>query len=195
MITPPVHAKGTTAKEELNMRRIVKWVLGGIIGLAVIFAAGTYVLPGEAVVQRQIVIAAPPAKVWQIVGTLKRFNEFSPWAELDPNIAYKFEGPETGAGQKMSWISKDASVGNGSITVLVSVENQRLLNELDFGDMGKSTSSFELAPVNGGTGVTWGFKSTLNNPMERWFGLFFDRWIGADYEKGLLKLKAVAEKP
>jgi hypothetical protein len=48
--------------------------------------------------------------------------------------------------------------------------------------------------VNGGTGVTWGFKSQLNGIAERWLGLMFDRWIGADYEKGLSKLKRVAEK-
>jgi hypothetical protein len=60
--------------------------------------------------------------------------------------------------------------------------------------MGKAMASLELAPVGGGTGVTWGFKSQLNGIMERWFGLLFDRWIGADYEKGLAKLKALAEK-
>ena len=48
--------------------------------------------------------------------------------------------------------------------------------------------------INGGTGVTWGFKTELKGAMERWFGLLFDRWIGADYEKGLAKLKALVEK-
>jgi hypothetical protein len=32
------------------------------------------------------------------------------------------------------------------------------------------------------------------NPMARWMGLMFDRWIGADYEAGLAKLKQVAER-
>jgi uncharacterized protein YndB with AHSA1/START domain len=176
------------------MRKFVKWVLGALVALVVVFVGGAYILPDEAVVQRQTVINAPPEKVWAVVGTMKRFNEYSPWAELDPNIKYAFEGPDTGVGQKMSWTSENPNVGSGSQTVLESVENQRLVNELDFGDMGKATASLELAPVNGGTGVTWGFKSTLNNPMERWFGLMFDKWIGADYEKGLAKLKAVVEK-
>jgi uncharacterized protein YndB with AHSA1/START domain len=177
------------------MKRLVKWVLGIVVALGVAFVGGAYVLPGEAVVQRQTVINAPPEKVWAVVGSIRRFNEYSPWSELDAKTKYTYEGPETGVGQKMSWASEDPNVGNGSSTVVESVDNRRLVNELDFGEMGKSMSSLELAPVDGGTGVTWGFKSALNNPMERWFGLMFDRWIGADYEKGLAKLKAVAEKP
>jgi hypothetical protein len=60
--------------------------------------------------------------------------------------------------------------------------------------MGKARASINLAAANGGTAVTWGFKSTLKSASERWLGLMFDRWIGADYEKGLARLKAVVEK-
>jgi hypothetical protein len=61
--------------------------------------------------------------------------------------------------------------------------------------MGDAIAYFNFAPVGSGTKVTWGFKSLLRNPLERWMGLLFDRWIGADYEKGLAKLKQIAEKP
>ena len=54
------------------------------VAVIVVFLGGGYVLPGEAVVQRQIVIAAPPEKVFAVIGSLKRFNEWSPWAELIP---------------------------------------------------------------------------------------------------------------
>jgi uncharacterized protein YndB with AHSA1/START domain len=178
----------------MAMKRFVRWFMGILIALVVVFAAGAYVLPGEAVVQRQILINVPPQKVWAIVGDMKRFNEYSPWAELDPAAKYTFGGPDKGVGQKMSWSSENANVGSGSQTVLEWVENQRLVNELDFGAMGKSTASLELSAVNGGTGVTWGFKMALLSPQDRWFALMFDRWIGSDYEKGLAKLKAIAEK-
>jgi hypothetical protein len=86
------------------LRKLLKWIAVGVV--AVIFVGGGYLLPPEALVQRQIVINAPPEKVFAIVGNLKRFNDWSPWAELDPNITYRFEGPESGVGQKMSWQSK-----------------------------------------------------------------------------------------
>ncbi len=176
------------------MKTVLKWIIWIVVAVIVVFVGGGYVLPGEAVVQRQTVIAAPPEKVFAVIGNMKRFNEWSPWAELDPNIQYKFEGPETGVGQKMSWTSNHPDVGNGSQTITAYEENKRIAAALDFGDMGKAMASMELAPVAGGTGVTWGFKTELRGALERWFGLMFDRWIGADYEKGLARLKALAEK-
>jgi hypothetical protein len=31
------------------------------------------------------------------------------------------------------------------------------------------------------------------NPVGRWMGLMMDRWVGADYERGLANLKALVE--
>jgi len=177
------------------MKKFLLSVAYVLIALLVIFMGGAYTLPGEAVVERQVAIAAPPEKVFAIVGDLRRFHEFSPWAELDPGLQYNFEGPEIGIGQKMSWSSNNPQVGKGSQTVVDYQPNKRFATTLDFGDMGDAIAYIELKPVDNDTSVTWGFKSLLHNPLERWMGLLFDRWIGADYEKGLAKLKAVAEKP
>ena len=94
----------------------------------------------------------------------------------------------------MSWVSNDPDVGSGSQTIVEVADNVSTVTELDFGDMGKARASIRLASVNGATGVTWGFKAELGSIIERWFGLLFDRWIGADYEKGLMRLKALTEK-
>ena len=59
----------------------------------------------------------------------------------------------------------------------------------------KSAATWDLVPSTAGTKATWAFKSNLDGIPAKWFGLMFDRWIGADYERGLAKLKAVAEKP
>ncbi|MGE0008202.1 MAG: SRPBCC family protein [Parvibaculaceae bacterium] len=177
------------------MKRFLLNVAYALIALLVIFMGGAYALPGEAVVERQITIAAPPGKVFGIVSDLRRFKEFSPWAEIDPNLDYTFEGPVKGIGQKMSWVSDNPQLGSGSQTVVDYQPNVRFATTLDFGEMGDAITYFNFVPVAGDTKVTWGFKSLLRNPLERWMGLLFDRWIGADYEKGLAKLKAIAEKP
>jgi uncharacterized protein YndB with AHSA1/START domain len=173
--------------------RIIKSLIWLLVAIVVGLVGGGYVLPSTAVVQRQIVINAPPEKVFAIVGNMKRFNEWSPWFGMDPKAQYTFEGPETGVGQIMRWTSNDPNVGNGSQTITALDENRRTSTELDFGEMGKAVASLEIAEVNGKSAVTWGFKSELNGILERWFGLMFDRWIGPDYEKGLNNLKALAE--
>ena len=108
--------------------------------------------------------------MFAIAGRMKRFNEWSPWADLDPATKYTFEGPETGTGQKMMWVSAHPDVGNGSQTIVEFEENRRIVSELDFGGMGKARASLELAPVAGGTAVTWGFKTALHSTHERWLG-------------------------
>lgn len=177
------------------MKKFLLGVAYVLIALLVIFMGGAYVLPGEAVVERQVTIAAPPEKVFAIVGDLRHFKEFSPWAEIDPNLQYTFEGPPTGIGQKMSWVSTKPELGSGSQVVVDYQPNTRFATTLNFGEMGDAIAYFNFVPAANDTKVTWGFKSLLRNPLERWMGLLFDRWIGADYEKGLAKLKALAEKP
>lgn len=174
------------------MMRLLKWIAYVLVALVVIFFAGAYLLPGEAVVQRQTEIAAPPEKVYAVLAPIRRFNEFSPWIEMDPQSKITFEGPETGTGQKMSWQSD--KLGQGSMTIVDVTPDRRVGYELDFGDMGKATASFELAPVEEGTAVTWGFRQVLTSPLQRWFGLMIGGWVGSDYDRGLAKLKAVAEK-
>ncbi|HEY6632773.1 MAG TPA: SRPBCC family protein, partial [Rhizobiaceae bacterium] len=116
-------------------------------------------------------------------------------ADLDPNIKYTFEGPESGIGQQMNWTSENEDVGSGSQRITRYEPPTFVETQLDFGMRGRPISSFDLVPSTTGTDVTWTFKADLNGILAKWFGLMYDRWIGADYEKGLARLKTVAERP
>jgi uncharacterized protein YndB with AHSA1/START domain len=175
--------------------KLLKWLFYLVVLLAVVIVGGSFFLPTEAVVTRSIEIAAPPERVFAIVGDYRRFQDYSPWAELDPNTTYTFEGPPSGVGQKMSWTSANADVGSGSQTITDHVPPSHVESELDFGAMGKSIATWDLVPTAAGTIATWGFRMKLAGIAERWFGLMFDRRIGADYEKGLARLRVAAEKP
>lgn len=177
------------------MLTILKWLFYLIAAIALIIVGGSFLLPAQAVVTRSTQIAAPPDKVFAIVGDLRRFHEFSPWADIDPNIKYTFEGPESGIGQQMNWTSENPDVGSGSQTITKSEPPNFVESQLDFGMRGKPVASFDLVSSTTGTNATWTFKANLDGIPAKWFGLMFDRWIGADYEKGLAKLKSVAEAP
>lgn len=177
------------------MLTALKWLFYLIAAIALIMVGGSFLLPATAVVTRSIDIAAPPDKVFAIVGDLRRFKEFSPWADIDPDIKYTYEGPESGVGQVMKWSSDNADVGSGSQTIVKYEPATFVESQLEFGMQGKSIASFDLVPSTAGTNVTWTFNSDLEGIPAKWFGLMFDRWIGADYEKGLARLKEVAETP
>jgi hypothetical protein len=105
-----------------------------------------------------------------------------------------FEGPEAGVGNVMSWVSAKPEVGSGRQEITLSTPDARVESALDFGDMGTAQASFDLVPEGAGTRVTWGLVSDMgNNPIGRYMGLMLDRWVGADYEKGLAALKAKVE--
>ena len=176
------------------MKKVLKAIVWVLAALVVIFVGGGYLLPNEVTVQRQTVINAPQDKVFALVDGYKRFNEWSPWAELDPKTQYTFEGPESGVGAKMSWASNNPNVGTGTQMITEHVPNSHVAVELDLGAMGKSQAYWELKPEGTGTSATWGFKMKLDGMMDRWFGLLMDRFIGPDYEKGLAKVKDLAEK-
>ena len=119
---------------------------------------------------------------------------WSPWLSRDPNVQLSYDGPEEGVGNTLRWTSDQADVGNGIQVITASTPNERVDTALDFGGQGLANAYFLLAPADGGTQVTWGFDTELGmNPMARWMGLMFDKWIGADYEAGLANLKKVVE--
>jgi effector-binding domain-containing protein len=140
------------------------------------------------------VIDAPRCTVFTLVNGFKSFNQWSPWFELDPDARYMLHGPEYGAGSRISWVSDNPNVGSGSQTITGSEPNKSVTLALDFGSQGPAKASFNLNSEGPATRVTWGFDTDFGyNLFSRYFGLFFDSVIGADYEKGLAGLKRLAE--
>lgn len=175
----------------------MRWVLrilAALVGLAMLLTMGAYLLPREVSVSRSTEIAAAPEAVFPLVNSMQRTRDWSPWLDLDPDVVLDFSGPETGVGNRMSWTSDEPAVGSGTQEITESIADSRVQTALDFGDMGTAEAEFLLEPTQAGTRLTWGFTAdTGYSPFMRWMGLWLDDWVGADYEKGLARLKALAE--
>lgn len=162
--------------------------------LAVALVLIGFMLPERVHIERSLHVAAPPTTVFPYVNDLRQFNRWSPWAQLDPNTRYTFEGPNAGKGATMRWASDDGRVGNGSQEIIASLPDRRVETRLDFGDGGAALAFHEISVEADGSRVTWGFESEFgSNLIARYFGLMFDRMIGPDYEKGLKNLKLLVE--
>lgn len=177
------------------MKSVIKAIIFFVMALTVIFYGGAYMLPGEARVTRAIDIAAPPAKVFAIAADLRRFPEWSPWVETDPKTQFSFEGAEQGAGQVMRWVSANPMVGSGTLRVTAVEPDARLATQSDYTGFGTSSAVMSFAPADSGTRVTWTFESQLPGVVDRWAGLGIDGSVGAEYDKALARLKALAEAP
>jgi ribosome-associated toxin RatA of RatAB toxin-antitoxin module len=174
--------------------RILKTALITLMVVAAVIAAAGLFLPRSAHVERSIVIDAAPATVYNIVSDLRRFNEWSPWYDLDPAAKYEFSGPPSGVGSKMSWASAQSNVGSGSQEIVAAEDDRYVTTLLDFGPQGQAHATLEIEPEDSTSRVTWKFDTSFEDDyLGRYFGLMFDHMIGTDYEKGLVKLKALVE--
>ena len=173
---------------------MLRKLLTAIVIVVVLLFGVAYVLPQQVHVERSITVDRPAAVIFPLLNSPKRFNEWSPWKDLDPNARMSYSGPESGVGAAMAW-SGNSKVGKGSQVITESVTDKRVKTDLDFGDMGTAKAQWELSSEGTGTKIVWSLDMDVgNNPLGRYMGLFMDKMIGPDYDRGLKQLQARADK-
>lgn len=174
------------------MKKVFK-IIGILLLVGVIIALiMIYSQPSEAHVERSIVINTPAAQVFHELNTFKTFNEWSPWAKMDPTTKYAYEGPESGVGARMSW--EGEKVGKGSQWIEESTPDQHIKNGMSFdGYDTKYSAAYTLTPEGNGTKVTWSYDGPNEGFMGKMLWLFMKGMLGDMYEQGLHDLKAYVE--
>jgi len=169
-----------------------------LIVLAVIVVAFVIVVtmqPADFRITRSATIGAPPATVFPHANDLHKWQDWSPWAKLDPACKVTFEGPEAGTGSTFRWAGND-KVGEGSMKITESKPAELVRYDLEFLKPFAAKNVAELAFKADGanTVVTWSMTGT-NGFMGKAFGLIMDcdKMVGGDFEKGLASLKTIAE--
>lgn len=174
--------------------KILRGLFVFVVALVALFFGVALFLPRTAHVERSVSTTASPETVYDLVNGFKRFNEWSPWAKLDPDTRYTYGGPESGVGARMEWTSASPDVGKGSQEVIAIEPDRSVTNTLDLGMGNPTTSTVLLTPEATGTRITWALDVDLTDSLVgRYFGLMLDRMVGPDYERGLAQLKTLAE--
>jgi len=163
--------------------------------LFILFVVTVALRPSTFRVMRSAAIAAPPEAVFMQVNDPHRFQEWSPWAKLDPECKTTFDGPASGPGAAFAW-SGNCKVGAGRMTLTESRPHELIRLTLEFLKPFKATNAVEFTfkPAGPQTVVTWTMTGKCNF-MAKAFGLFMncDKMVGGDFEKGLAQLKSLAE--
>ncbi|MSV31733.1 MAG: polyketide cyclase [Bryobacterales bacterium] len=176
------------------LKKIGIAILGLIVGLLIVIA----LLPGAFRVTRSAQIAAPPAGVHALINDFHKWDGWSPWAKLDPNMKTTYSGAPAGSGASYHWTSQKDDVGEGRMTITKSVPAESVTINLEFIKPFASTSLtvFTIQPAAGGSTVEWAM-SGENGFIERGFLLAMGgmaKAVGGDFEKGLAQMKTLAEK-
>jgi effector-binding domain-containing protein len=156
------------------------------IVVLIVLAIGGMLLPRNIRVQRSVDVARPASLIYATLNSFQLFPKWSPWQNLDPNMRQSTEGPREGVGAKL--------VCSGTQVITGSTPDRSVESDIDFGKMGVAKSSILLNPQGSFTRVTWMLDTDMGaGPVGRYFGLFMDRMIGRDYERGLSQLKVLME--
>ena len=146
-------------------------------------------------VERSIDVDAPANAIYPHLVDFHEWTAWSPWEDLDPNLARTYSGTPSGVGAVYEW-SGNRKAGRGRMEISEETTPNALSVRLDFLKPLKSSSivSFALTPEGSGTRVTWsmvGRKTFMTKVM----GIFtsMDKLIGPDFERGLARLKKLAE--
>lgn len=163
-------------------------ILAAILGLAA-------TKPDTFTVQRVATIKAPPEKIMPLISDFHNWTKWSPWEHLDPAMQRTFAGPASGKGAIYTW-KGNSDVGEGRMEITDLAAPNKVIIKLDFIDPFESSNvtEFTLAPQGDSTTVTW----NMTGPMpfiSKIMSVFasMDGMIGPDFEKGLGKMKTVAE--
>lgn len=175
--------------------KVLKWFAMVLGGLAAVLVVGGLLLSPTFMVTRSTQVSAAPEKVFALVADPRRWKEWSAWNARDPAMQITYSGAPTGVGAAWEW--KSASQGDGKMTFTAAEPGQRVAFDLFFPDFGTtSKGEFRFAAAEGGTRVAWIMNGDMGrNPLFRWMTLFADRMVGKDFDEGLARLKALAEKP
>lgn len=172
---------------------MIWYILVAVVAVIGIIALIASTKPDEWTIQRQATIPGPPAKVFPHIDDLHKFNEWSPWAKLDPAIKLTYAGPASGSGANCSW-EGNGKVGVGKMRIIESRPNELVCYQFDFYKPLKCTNTHEfiLQPECSQTIVTWSAKG--NAPFVFKLMLVFasaDKMMGDNFERGLSNLKTV----
>ena len=170
-------------------------VLAVVFVLLVVLAGFVAMQPSTFQITRSAKINAPPATVFAQVNDFHNWNAWSPWAKLDPNTRYTFEGPPAGEGTKQHWEGNN-EVGEGEMTITESRPDELILMKLEFIKPFASIcdTEFKFQPEGEGTNITWTMNGQ-NNFMAKAMHLVMDidKMVGGQFEEGLASMKAIAE--
>jgi hypothetical protein len=175
------------------MKKIFKGLLI-LASLLVVFLMAGMLLPENLHIERSIVVRAPAAQVYPYISDFRLFNQWSPWAKIDADIEFQYEGAERGLDAIVHWQSEHARVGKGSQKIIHASQDEEIKTVLAIDGMGKAYSGFKLVDENGSTKVVWSFDVGFDyNIPGRIMGLMMKDELGVFYERGLNTLKQTLE--
>ena len=179
------------------MLKIIGVLVLAIVVVVLVMAA---MKPDTFVIQRSTGINAPPEKVYALIYDFNQWAQWSPWEQKDPAMKRTMGNTSAGLGATYAWVG-NKDVGEGNMAITGATPPTQLVIALGFIKPfeAKNKVVFDLKPEGADgqakTQVNWamyGDKNFISKLMQVFMNI--DTMVGKDFESGLAKLKAAAER-
>ena len=177
--------------------KILKNILLVILGIIVLLLVVAIFVPREYAVERAMTIDRPASEVFDYVVLLKNQDNYSVWAQKDPNMKKTYTGEDGTVGFVSAWESDDEEVGVGEQEIIKIDVNFRIDYELrffiPFESKDKAYMITEVVSANQ-TKVKWGFNGKIPYPMNLMLlYINMEDELGTALSDGLNNLQAILE--
>ncbi|RRA99189.1 SRPBCC family protein [Larkinella rosea] len=174
--------------------KILKIIGIVLVALILIVLGLGLVMSKEYAVERSVVINKPRSEVFTLVSTLRNQEKWSPWLDYDPQAKVTYAGTDGAVGSTYAWDGND-DIGKGEQEIKEIQPGELVHNEVRFEKPFASVGQvyFTLADEGNATKVTWKMTGEQVYPMNV-MSPMMDGMLGKEFDKGLNKLKALAEK-
>ncbi|NOQ26333.1 MAG: hypothetical protein GQ564_13295 [Bacteroidales bacterium] len=173
--------------------KYLKW-LGIVIALIfTLFLITPLFLPSNFHIERSTVIEKHVSIVYKTASDMSQRTKWDPWIEMEPNAKIDVHMSQEIIGSGYSW--KGDIIGEGKITIVKVIPNKEINSKIEFiaPQSMESDVIWTFQESDHNTIVTWAFEGTLSYPLEKWFGLFMDKSLGTQFERGLFNFKKLVE--
>jgi effector-binding domain-containing protein len=175
--------------------KTLKKIFIGLLILIIVLIVISFLLPKNYKVERFVFIKADRSVIHNLTSNFTKWSLWTPWTKaIDSTANFELVGIEGQVGTQWKWTGK--VLGNGEMKISEIIPDEMIAYDLSF-DNGRYQSKGKLIIEAAGDSskVSWLDEGDLGyNPISRYMGLFMDKMMGPDFEKGLAKLKKIAEE-
>ena len=100
----------------LNVGPVLRKIVAALLLTLLIFVVVVLMQPDDFRIARSITIAAPAPLVYGLITDFHSWDQWSPWAKLDPSMKKIYGGPPRGKGASYEWAGND-HVGEGRMEI------------------------------------------------------------------------------
>lgn len=167
-----------------------------VLGVVILFLVALFFivalfLPNSVNVEKSVTVKAKPEAVFVLFNDMSMNEKWNPWVLNDSTMVMSYDGAVAGEGAIQSWTSEMS--GNGSQTIVESIENEKIAVELDFQEMGTATGEYLFETIGDSVKITWTFSSDMEYPIGRYMGILIKKGLDVNMVDGLNNVAEILE--